>query len=256
MQEEYSKISNEARIKVLKLIFNAQTSHIGSNFSCIDILTVLFSKINLDRDKFILSKGWVAASLYYFLWKKGRITEDELNSYCQEGSKFIGLAEPIHKDIIFAGGSMGLGLSAGVALAWSKKTRKQDGRIYVLESDGGIQVGVNWEAAWFADQHKLNNLTLIIDKNGFQAMKKTSEVLNMDSLRLKFMSFGWEVVHIDGHNFEEIETALVHEHFEKPIVVIADTIKGKGVKRFEGNNLYHYKQLSKEEYEEALNELK
>src|SRR3972149_1458318 len=106
----YQQIAKDARLKVLELIYKAQVSHIGSNFSCIDILTVLFEKMDLDKDRFVLSKGWAAASLYYFLWRKGRITEEELNSFCMEGSKFIGLAENITSDIPIAGGSMGLGL--------------------------------------------------------------------------------------------------------------------------------------------------
>ena len=120
----YKEKATAARKKVLEMIYKAQVSHIGSNFSCIDILTVLFEKIDLDKDKFILSAGWKAASLYYFLWKKGRITKAELDSYCQQGSKFIGLAEPIHKDIIFAGGSMQMGTAAAVGLALSKKLKK------------------------------------------------------------------------------------------------------------------------------------
>ena len=96
---DYQKIATAARIKVLDLIYKAQTSHIGSNFSAIDIMSVLFEKMDLDKDKFVLSAGWKAASLYYFLWKKGKITEEELNSFCREGSKFIGLAEPMCREI-------------------------------------------------------------------------------------------------------------------------------------------------------------
>src|SRR3990167_10989970 len=106
----YRKIARQSRIKVLDMIYKAQTSHIGSNFSVADIMAVLFEKIDLERDKFVLSAGWKAAMLYYHLLRKGRITEEELNSYCQEGSKFIGLAEPIVPEIIVAGGSMQLGV--------------------------------------------------------------------------------------------------------------------------------------------------
>ena len=117
----YETIARDARKKVLELVYKAQTSHIGSNFSAIDIMTVLFEKMNLGKDKFVLSAGWKAASLYYFLWHKGRITEEELNSFCQPGSKFIGLAEPIIPDIMIAGGSMGMGLPGAVGLALAKK---------------------------------------------------------------------------------------------------------------------------------------
>ena len=264
--EDYKFIATEARKKVLSLIYKAQTSHIGSNFSCADIMTALFSKIDLDKDKFILSAGWKAAMLYYFLWRKGRITEEELNSYCMDGSKFIGLAEPIIPEIIFAGGSMGMGLSAGVALAWSKKQRNQEGTVYVLESDGGIQVGINWEAMWFAQQHKLNNLVLIIDNNGFQAMKSTKEILDCSELRRKIDGFGWDVDEVDGHNHEDIRYSLGrnNEKFiqeyglqesESPRCIIAHTVKGKGVDFMENSNLWHYKSPNKDEYEAAMKQL-
>ncbi len=125
---DYKKIANDARIRVLEMIYKAQTSHIGSNYSCIDLLAVIFEKTDLDKDKVVLSKGWAAASLYYFLKEKGRITEADLESYCQPGSKFIGLAEPIIPDIPAAGGSMGFGLPFGAGLRWPKKPRKKRGK--------------------------------------------------------------------------------------------------------------------------------
>ena len=255
--QNYKEIARQARIKVIELIWKAQTSHLGSNFSIIDILTVLFEKADLDKDKIILSKGWAAASLYYFLWRKGRITEEELNSYCMPGSKFIGLSEPIHPDIPFAGGSMGMGLPAGVGFALAKKLKKEKGKIYVLMSDGEQQVGTTWEGAMLAAHHKLNNLCVLIDYNKLQAMGKTNEILNIEPLGEKWQSFGWQVREIDGHNFKEIEKSLTTllPQKEKPLVIIAKTIKGKGVSFMEGENLYHYKAPSKEEYQRAVKEL-
>jgi len=259
----YQEEAKQARIKVLDLIFRAQTSHIGSNFSCIDIMTVLFDKIDLDKDKFILSKGWAAASLYYFLWRKGRITEEELNSYCQEGSKFIGLAEPIISDIPFAGGSMGFGLPAAVGYALSKKLKGEEGKVYCLMSDGELNCGTVWEAASIASHHKLDNLVVFIDNNGFQAMGKTRDILEISNLGSKLELFGCDWKVIDGHNHSEIEDilGLIPKLIEKknkwaPTVLIAETIKGKGVNFMEGNNLWHYKAPNKDEYELALKELK
>lgn len=251
--KELKEKARQARLKVLELIYKAQTSHIGSNFSAIDILTVLFEKLDLNTDKFILSAGWKAAALYYFLHKKGRITEEELNSFCQPGSKFIGLAEPIIPEIVFAGGSMGMGLAAGAGFAWSKKQRKQHGKIFVLESDGGIQVGINWEAAWFAKQHNLDNLVLIIDRNGFQAMNPTNGILDCSDLKKKFQGFGWHVLEINGHDFGQIDMALGLEL--GPYCIIADTIKGKGVSFMERQNIWHYAQIQEEDYQKALAEL-
>ena len=254
----YKIITKEARKKVLELIYKAQTSHIGSNFSCIDILAVLFEKANLDRDKVILSKGWAAAALYYFLWSKGRITEKELDSYCMPGSKFIGLAEPIIPEIPASGGSMTYGLPFGVGFAIAKKLKKEKGTIYVIESDGGMQGGQTWEAIQIAAHHKLKNLVLIVDDNSLQAMGPTKEVLGVHPLDNKLKAFGWEVKNINGHNFSQIEMALqrVQGKLKKPLAIIAKTIKGKGVSFMENENIYHYKNLSKQEYLKALKELK
>ena len=241
----------------MELIFKAQTSHIGSLMSCADIMAVLFEKIDLNKDKFVLSAGWKACLLYFHLWRKGRITEEELNSYCQPGSKFIGLAEPIIPEIPAAGGSMGFGLPFGVGFALSKKIKKEEGKIYVLMSDGEMDCGTTWESVLIAAHHKLDNLVVIVDFNGLQAMGRVKDILNIEPLKDKWQAFGWEVREIDGHNFKEIEKALAESAPEegKPRVIIARTIKGKGVSFMEGNNLYHYKAPSDEEYQKALKEL-
>ena len=271
MKINYEKIAKEARKTVLRMIFKAQTSHIGSVMSCADIMAVLFEKIDLDRDRFVLSAGWKAAMLYYHLWRKGRITEEELNSYCQPGSKWIGLSEPIHPDIPIAGGSMGLGLPGAVGLALAKKLKGEEGKVYVLLSDGEMQCGTTWESALIASHHKLNSLVVIVDYNKLQAMGETNKILRIEPLVQKWLSFGWHVIHIDGHDYKGIEEAVFNrmeseefsvvdskpwlERPKAPVCVIADTIKGKGVSKFEGNNFYHYKNLSDEEYSEALKEL-
>ena len=254
---DYKEIARQSRIKCLELVFKAQTSHIGSLMSCADIMALLFEKIDLNKDKFVLSAGWKACLLYFHLWRKGRITEEELNSYCQPGSKFIGLAEPIIPEIPAAGGSMGFGLPFGVGFALSKKIKKEEGKIYVLMSDGEMDCGTTWESVLIAAHHKLDNLVVIVDFNGLQAMGRVKDILNIEPLKDKWQAFGWEVREIDGHNFKEIEKALAESAPEegKPRVIIARTIKGKGVSFMEGNNLYHYKAPSDEEYQKALKEL-
>jgi len=259
----YKEAAQEARKAVLRLIYQAQTSHIGSNFSCIDILTVLYNIANVDkdlkedRDRIVVSKGWVAASLYYFLAKKGIIPKEDLETYCKEGSKYIGLAEPNVRGVEAAGGSMGFGLPFGVGFALAKKVKKEKGKVFVLMSDGEMDCGTTWESALIAAHHKLDNLVVIVDFNGLQAMGKVKDILNIEPLKDKWQAFGWEVREIDGHNFEEIEKALTEPAPEegKPRAIIARTIKGKGVSFMEGENIYHYKAPSKEEYEEAMNEL-
>ncbi len=259
----YKNIALEIRKTVLRFIYQAQTSHIGSNFSCVDILTVLYSIANIDkdlkedRDRIVVSKGWVAATVYTLLAEKGIIPKEELETYCKDGSKYIGLAEPNVKGIEAAGGSMGFGLPFGVGFALAKKIKKERGKVFVLMSDGEMQTGSTWESALIAAHHKLDNLFVIVDANELQAMGRVKEILNIEPLKDKWKAFGWEVQEIDGHNFEDIERSLISPpfHKEKPMAVIAKTIKGKGVSFMERENLYHYKALSDEEYQRALKEL-
>jgi len=195
--------------------------------------------------------------VYYFLAEKGIIPKEDLETYCQEGSKYIGLVEPCVRGIEAAGGSMGFGLPFGVGFALAKKLKKEKGKAFILMSDGEMDIGSTWESALIAAHHKLDNLVVIVDFNGLQAMGKVKEILNVEPLKDKWTAFGWEVREIDGHNFEEIEKALVilPASEGKPMVIIAKTIKGKGVSFMEGENLWHYKAPSKEEYQKALKEL-
>ena len=249
--DNYKEIALASRLKVLDLVYKAQTSHIGSLFSCADIFAVLFEKIDLEKDVFVLSAGWKAAMLYYHLWRKGRITLEQLDSYCQPGSKFIGLAEPIIPEIPIAGGSMGLGLPGAVGIALAKKLKGEDGKVFVFMSDGEMNIGTTWESSLIASHHKLDNLIVIVDCNEFQAMGKTSDILPS-----YFPKSGWKFLITDGHNFREIETDLYSaDRSTMPSVIVANTIKGKGVSFMENNNLYHYKQLSEEEHYNAKKEL-
>jgi len=252
--ESYKEIARQSRIKCLELVFKAQTSHIGSLMSCADIMAVLFEKIDLNKDKFVLSAGWKACLLYFHLWRKGRISEEDLNSYCMPGSKFIGLAEPIIPEIPASGGSMTYGLPFGVGFALAKKFKKEKGTTYVLESDGGMQGGQTWEAVQIAAQHKLNNLVLLVDDNSLQAMGETKKILNIHPLDKKLKIFGWDAKKINGHNFKQIEKAISAKS-KKPFAIIAKTVKGYPISFMKGNNLYHYKNPSKKEYFNALKEL-
>ena len=249
---DYAKIAKESRLKCLELVYKAQTSHIGSLFSCADIFAVLFEKIDLDKDKFVLSAGWKTCMLYYHLWRKGRITQEELDSYCQLGSKFIGLAEPIIPEIPFAGGSMGMGLPAAVGYALAKKLKGEEGKVYCLMSDGELAIGTTWEAVLIASQHKLDNLTVIVDSNKWQAMGMVHKILKSD---FPVIYGRWSYRFILGHDYEEIERAINFET-DMPKVIDASTTKGKGVSWMEENNLYHYKQLSEDEYGRATEELR
>ena len=263
MNKNYKELAREARINVLNLIYRAQTSHIGSNFSCIDILTVLYDIADIDkdlkedRDRIVVSKGWVAASIYHFLAKKGIIPTEDLQLYCRDNSKYIGLIEPSVRGVEAAGGSMGFGLPFGVGFAFAKKIKKEKGRVFVLMGDGELAIGTTWESALIASHHRLDNLTVIVDLNGLQAMGKVKDVLNIEPLKEKWESFGWQVQKIDGHNLKQIKKSLKKIPSKgRPTIIIAKTIKGKGVSFMENDNIYHYKAPSEDEYKKALEELK
>jgi transketolase len=145
-----------------------------------------------------------------------------------------------------------MGIAAGVGFALAKKLKGEQGRIYVLESDGAMQGGITWEAALIAAHHQLNNLVVFVDSNRLQAMGKTDSILSLFPLEEKWRSFGWDVREINGHNFEAIENAILAPLTEKPLVIICHTVKGRGVPEWEGNNLWHYKAPNEAEYKEAL----
>jgi len=264
---DYQKISKEIRKNILEMKFNSQSSHISSALSCVDILTILYFKIlklnpkepqKVDRDRFILSKGHAASALYATLAQKGFFPEQILKNYCKDGCRLAGHAT---KDSVpgveVSTGSLGHGLpiGAGIALAGKKDSKKY--RVFVLMSDGECDEGSNWEAALFASHHKLDNLVAIIDYNKIQAFGKTNEVLNLEPLKDKWVAFGWSVAEVNGHNFSEIEKALARIPFEgrKPSLIIAHTIKGKGVSFMEEKIEWHYKSLSKESFDSAVEEL-
>ncbi len=269
----YKEIAKEIRRTVLSMIHKAQVSHIGSNFSAIDIFTVLYSKADFKKDKLVVSKGWIAASIYAFGVKYGLCPQEAVDTFCDGKSKYIGLIEPLgFFGAEIAGGSMGLGLPGAVGLALGKKLKGEEGRVYVLMSDGELQCGTTWESALIAAHHKLNNLMVIVDYNGLQAMGRIEDILNLTNyeagryvfdleekeydLQKKFESFGWHVCKVPGHDYKLLEDRLKFMPTDGPKLVIANTIKGKGVSFMENQNLYHYKQLSDEEYKKAIEELK
>lgn len=259
--------ANRHRKTILQMIVNAHASHIASSYSCIDLLTYLYEySINIDpkypqdpdRDRFILSKGWAISALYTVLADKGFFDAGLLKQYCQDGSKMIGISTRNGiAGIESTTGSMGHGLPLGVGMAIAGKISKKKHMTYVLVSDGECDEGSTWESILQAGHHKLDNLVVIIDYNKWQSFGKISEILNLEPLFDKWKAFGWSVKEINGHNFDEM-----HEVFQKipfaegnPSVIIAHTIKGKGVSVFENRNEWHYKTPTVAEIEIAEKEL-
>jgi len=259
---DYPQISREIRKKVLKMMFDSQTAHLGGCLSCVDILNVLYFKILKidpqdplaeDRDRFLLSKGHGAAALYAALAQRGFFSEEILNGYCQDGGKLPGHStRGCVPGVEVSTGSLGHGLPMGAGMAIAAKNGGKNYRIFVLMSDGECEEGSVWEAALFAAHHKLDNLVVIVDRNRWQAFGKTEKVLKLEPLEDKWNTFNWYVQRVNGHNFEELEEAFTNLSQEKPNIIIADTIKGKDCPSFEDKLESHYYNLNQQQYEETI----
>ena len=264
MDYQPSKLANEIRIECLRMTNRAQSSHLGSMFSCADIVAVLYSRVlkfnskkpkDENRDFFFQSKGHAGGVLYATLAKYNFFDRDLLKTYYQNGSKFGGHIS--HKGIPgveLSTGSLGHALSVSCGVALELKNQIKENKVFTLLSDGEMDEGSNWEALMFAGHHNLNNLTIIIDYNKLQSLTSTYETLNLEPLEEKLVNFGWEVLSIDGHNYAEIEKSLKHET-DRPLCIIANTTKGKGVSFMEDSVLWHYRSPQGEEFDDALNEL-
>lgn len=257
--------AKQIRLTILEMVNAAKCSHIGSAFSIVDIMTVLFHKfINTElikqksknRDYFILSKGHACAALYATLLSVWLIHPDELKNYYKDGSKLAG--HPIKDSfpgIEASTGSLGHGLSMAVGLAIACKNDQIKNKIYVLLGDGECQEGSVWEAVMMAVRFKLDNLVLIIDNNNLQALDRTSDVA-FGSWHEKFTGFGCNCMTVDGHNFDQLIGVLQKTgNAHAPDVIIANTIKGKGVSFMQDKLEWHYKSPNVQEYEMAKKEI-
>ena len=264
---ELAEKARKIRINALKAIHAAKSGHPGGSLSSADILaTLYFGELNIDpknpkmadRDKFVLSKGHAVPALYAALGERGFYEVNEMMTLRQVGSKFQG--HPNMRKvpgIEMSTGSLGQGFSAAVGMAVAGKIDKNPGRVYALTGDGELQEGIVWEAAMQASHRKLDNLVAIVDLNGLQIDGKVSDVKCVCPVDEKFRSFGWNVISVDGHNFEELTTAFSEAKSSKgvPTAIIAHTHKGKGVSFMEDNAGWHGKAPSDEELATAIEEL-
>jgi transketolase len=210
-----------------------------------------------ERDRFLLSKGHGAAILYATLAERGFFLVEELDTYCQNGSRLTGHATSGVPGVEFSSGSLGHGLPVGCGIALAAKRGKLPFRTFVLLSDGELDEGSNWEAILFAPQHRLDNLVAIVDYNKIQSFGLVKDVLDLDPLADKFRAFRWAVREVDGHNMQELTDALGSVPYEsgRPTAIIAHTIKGKGVSFMEDSLAWHYKSPNDEQVKIALAEL-
>ena len=259
--------AKEIRRSIVSMITEAKSGHPGGSLSATDILTALyFSEMNIDpanpkmegRDRFVLSKGHAAPAIYATLAEKGYFSKDELMTLRKFGSRLQG-----HPDmkklpgIEISTGSLGQGLSVANGMALNAKMFNENYRTYVILGDGEIQEGQIWEAAMTAAHYKLDNLCAFLDNNNLQIDGNVSEIMGVEPLDKKWEAFGWNVIKIDGHDFEQILSALdkARECKDKPTMIIAKTIKGKGVSFMENVCGFHGVAPTLEELERALAEL-
>ncbi len=261
------KKATDLRKDIVTMICKAKSGHPGGSLSVIDILTALYYKeMNIDptnpnmegRDRFILSKGHAAPALYAVLADKGYISKDTLGTLRQFGSKLQG-----HPDmkkvpgVEISTGSLGQGLSVANGMALAGKLKKEDFRVFIAMGDGELQEGQVWEAAMTSAHYKLDNLTAFVDYNNLQIDGNVDEVMDVASVEDKFRAFGWNVLTIDGHNFEEIFGAIAKakSHKGQPTMIVANTVKGKGVDFMENVGGWHGVAPSEDELAKALAQL-
>ncbi|HXD12347.1 MAG TPA: transketolase [Anaerolineales bacterium] len=260
-------LARTIRADALRMVNLAGSSHIGSCLSIADLLAVLYGKILridpsnpnwAERDRFILSKGHAAAIYYAVLAERGFFPKAWLENYGQDGAHLGGhVTSHGVPGVELSTGSLGHGLPVGCGMALASKRERRLNRIFVMLSDGELDEGSNWEAILFAPHHQLDNLVVIVDYNKIQSFGSVSEVLNLDSLHDKWQAFGWSVHEVDGHDHIAIVQTLENLPVGtgKPNVVIAHTVKGKGVSFMEDQLEWHYKSPNREQLDLALHEL-
>lgn len=262
-----TELCGQMRADLLGLLYGIQTGHPGGSLSCTEIITLLYhEKLNIDpaqpdkpdRDRFVLSKGHAAPMLYLNLANRGFFPAEELSTLRQINSRLQG--HPCaHKTpgVDFSTGPLGLGLSAGLAMSLAAKLKGYCYDTFVLLGDGEIQEGAVWEAAMSAAKFKANRLIAILDNNGVQLDGTNEEIMPLGDIGAKFSSFGWHVLHADGHDVASLSNAVddAREWAHGPAMIIAKTVKGKGVSFMEGKSEWHGKPISSQDYQLALAEI-
>lgn len=255
------------RQELIQLLYSIQTGHPGGSLSATEIMaTLYFEKLRLDparpkdaqRDRFILGKGHAAPMLYQILARRGFFPAEDLPTLRQLNSHLQG--HPCARKtcgVELSTGPLGLGLSAGLGMALAGKLDQLDYRVYVLMGDGELQEGIVWEAAMSAARFDADNLLVIVDHNGVQLDGTVEEIMPMGDLAAKWRAFGWNVISADGHRVDEISAAIDQAQSVKgkPSVILAKTVKGKGISFMEGKSAWHGKPISKDEYVNAMREL-
>jgi len=262
-----TETAKEIRKYIIEVLRPKESHHIGCSFSIVDILTLLYCRVlktfpetpkNSRRDIFILSKGHAALAVYAILCKKGFFKKGTLMTYEQDGSWLPEHMSTKVPGVELSTGSLGHGLPVGIGFATSFINDKKKNKVVVLMSDGELNEGSNWEAIMYAGHHQLNNLTVIIDLNGFQGYAPTKKVIDLLPIKEKIIPFNWNVYEVNGHDFKAMEKVfnqIKNSRNNKPNFIIAKTVKGKGVPYFEGKFESHYKSVDEKTKTEILKDL-
>jgi len=256
--------AREARVRIIRTIAGAGLGHVGGDLSVIDILSVLYGEVLEfdperpdwpERDRCVLSKGHAAVSFYTTLAKSGYFDEEELTTFVQPMSRLNG--HPSRGKVAgveTSTGPLGHGLPVAVGMAIGARLQDASWRTFVVTGDGELQEGSNWEAAMLAGHRRLGNLTCIVDRNGLQQGARTDDTNSLSPLDDKFRAFGWDAVMVDGHDLAALRDVLTTPH-ERPLAVIANTIKGRGVSFMEDLPVWHHKVPTPEQVDAAIAEI-
>ena len=264
--EEMTAIARELRRDIIETIYTAGSGHPGGSLSELEILIALYFRAMHyypsdpqwpDRDRLILSKGHASPGLYAVLARAGYFPKEELASFRKLNGRLQGHAHPMTPGVEMNAGSLGMGLSFALGCALAARMNKKDYLVYVVLGDGECDEGEVWEAAMAAAHHKATNLIAIVDRNRIQNDRFTDEVMSLEPLAQKWRAFGWRVFETPGHDFAPLLASIerAQQRRARPSVIIAHTIKGKGVSFMENNPAFHGRAPNREEYEQAMREL-
>jgi transketolase len=257
--------NSDIRMTALKMVNNGSASHIGSAFSMIEILNAVYKSVDVQkiidkdesRDRVILSKGHGASGLYAVMFHHGLLSQQDIDSYFLNGTLMAGHASHFIDNVEHSTGALGHGLPVGLGIAIGSRSKNYSNRVFVIVGDGELHEGSNWEAIMYAGHKKVNNLCVLVDKNERSQMGFTKDACKLDPLLDKFVAFNFDAHEIeDGNSEQEILNVIKNTRDSiKPVVIICNTVKGKGVSFMEGNNVWHYRPPKGDEYLKATKEL-